>query len=291
MSKLLAFANMKGGVGKSTAAMFVADFAALGGAKVLAVDLDSQANLSVMLLGSSAVEVLPHDAFTLTRAFDLFAAGEAPSSTEYIRTNATDVAELSPDTAEGCVHLIPASPRIRFSEIRFETRLVQNSTSLSDARNAARDVLEGFLRPIRSDYDLIILDCPPALTLFSQAAIMTANLIITPVIPDEISAISTKIFLDIITDNNDETFRLTTKNHIKVLFSKYRRTQLADTNIRRIGGTTSALGGVVRQTDDIARAGMRLPLGGKRTIKRKYGSEFERLKKIADETLKLIGDV
>jgi len=56
-----AVANLKGGVGKSTTTLFVAEHWALKGNKLLVVDLDPQASTSFMLLSRRRVEQLEHD--------------------------------------------------------------------------------------------------------------------------------------------------------------------------------------------------------------------------------------
>jgi chromosome partitioning protein len=147
-ARVLAVANQKGGVGKTTTAINLATSLALSGQRVLLVDIDPQGNLTsgVGLKGRQA------EAGTIYEAL----MTDAPPSSFVL---ATQVANLS---------LIPADRHLTGAEIEL--------VSIPAREHRLRRVLE----PLRPQFDLMFVDCPPSLGLMTLNALVAADAVVIP---------------------------------------------------------------------------------------------------------------
>jgi chromosome partitioning protein len=147
MGKILGVVNQKGGVGKTTTAINLAACLAIEGLKTLLVDCDPQAN------ASSGLGVQRDD--NRHSIYDVL-MGEA-SATQAILP--TEIDELS---------LLPGSKNLTGANIEL--------AGSEDRALRLRQALD----PIRNDFDLIILDCPPALDLLTLNVLSAADTLIVP---------------------------------------------------------------------------------------------------------------
>lgn len=146
--KILAIANQKGGVGKTTTAVNLAGALADLGLRVLLVDLDPQAN------ATSGVGV--RVAAGQVSVYDLLVSEEAAQKA----IEATAVPNL---------FLLPATIDLAGAEIE----LVSAFSREQKLRRA--------LEPLRGDFDLMIIDCPPSLGLLTVNALSAADGVIVPI--------------------------------------------------------------------------------------------------------------
>jgi chromosome partitioning protein len=147
MGKILGIVNQKGGVGKTTTAINLAACLALEGLKILLVDCDPQAN------ASSGLGFQRDD--NRRSVYDVL-MGECPADQVILPTEV----EL--------LWLLPGSKNLTGANIEL--------AAVSDRAVRLRRALE----PLQGSYDLIILDCPPALDLLTLNVLSAAETLIVP---------------------------------------------------------------------------------------------------------------
>jgi chromosome partitioning protein len=147
MGKILGLVNQKGGVGKTTTAINLAACLAIEGLKVLLVDCDPQANCS------SGLGFQRDD--NRHSIYDVL-MGDAPAAQVILPT---EIALLS---------LLPGSKNLTGANIE-----------LAGAEDRALR-LRRALEPIQCNFDLVILDCPPALDLLTLNVLAAADTLIVP---------------------------------------------------------------------------------------------------------------
>ena len=150
-AKVIAVANQKGGVGKTTTAINVAAGLATAGQPTLLVDIDPQGNATsgVGLKGQSAPGGTIYEAIT----------SDEPGLASDSFLLATAIPNLM---------LVPATRDLAGAEIELI------SMSARDRR------LRAFLEPLRSRFRFIILDCPPSLGLLTLNALVAADTVLIP---------------------------------------------------------------------------------------------------------------
>jgi chromosome partitioning protein len=194
-----AIANLKGGVGKSTTTVMLADgLAYYYGMNVLVIDLDPQANSSQMLLTEQGVQAASDQGKGTHHLLSSFMAGKAPSAAPFIMPNAVTLEELrlaeQHDKRLGWISSLPAHPQLRLRELSLEEEWYSRAgTPTTLATALAAHYREAFA-PLQDLYDVILIDCPPHLSPLSRAGLALANAYITPTIADSVSTWGTKQF-------------------------------------------------------------------------------------------------
>ncbi len=177
MGKVIAISNRKGGVGKTTTTFNLGIALAKRNKKVLLVDLDSQASLT-MSLGYKDPSVIVDDINSIIeRAYD---KKEIPPH----------FAELDCKETEN-VKLIPSTSKLA----RTETALV---SALARER-----ILKKYIDVVKDEYDYILIDCNPSLGLLTVNALTAANSVIIPTQIDPLSIAGLQLLIDTVHDVRD----------------------------------------------------------------------------------------
>ncbi len=203
-AKVLAVANFKGGVGKTSTAAHLAMSAALDGYKVLVVDLDSQGSMTSIFGGRVADEwqtVFPLMARHYARYLQAdnqrrVDRGEAPLPLDETLTEAldTDPASLVQSTHWPNIDLIGAQLNLYWAEFQIPVwRMAARGWKLWDALG---DGLQD--AGLLDQYDLVILDTPPALGYLTINGLAAADILLVPVGASFLEFDSTGRFFDML---------------------------------------------------------------------------------------------
>ncbi|WP_017444084.1 ParA family protein [Gayadomonas joobiniege] len=147
MGKTIAIANQKGGVGKTTTAVNLAASMAATKRKVLLIDLDPQGNA------------------TMGSGIDKY---EVNASAYELLIDGTPLDQVVQKDTSGNFDLVAANSDVTAAEIKLMECF-------------AREVkLKNALAPFKSDYDFIIIDCPPSLNMLTVNAMSAADSVLVP---------------------------------------------------------------------------------------------------------------
>ena len=167
-AKILAVANQKGGVGKTTTSVSLGGALVRKGKKVLLLDLDPHACATLH------ARIYPED--VRTSLHDLFLASDAAWAELWPR--------LIHKGALSGVDVAPGS--IRLSELEVDFR----------ERRAKGSVLARSLDPVRGGYDYVLLDCPPHVGILLVNALVASDLLIIPIQTDFLALHGLKLLFD-----------------------------------------------------------------------------------------------
>lgn len=177
MPKIVSVINLKGGVAKTTTTVQLAEcLVSQFGKKVLVIDLDPQTNSTIALLDEEKWEQLDSDAKTL---FHLFSDKlEKTKNFDLSKALQTGVSNLG----LAKLHLLASS--IRFIDIQDRISEIPGKTGY--AINPM-EIIKSTVYPILSDYDFVLIDCPPNLGFITRNGIEISDFYLIPTIPDTLS--------------------------------------------------------------------------------------------------------
>ena len=156
MSIVVALANQKGGVGKTTSTINLAHALAQQGKRALAIDCDPQGSLTIYF------GYHPDELDDAERTLYCSLIGDQPMAALILGENPA---------------LIPAGISLANAEPELLVKIMLSS----------QKVLREKLKGIRDQYDFILLDCPPSLGLLTINALVAADLVLVPVKTDNLS--------------------------------------------------------------------------------------------------------
>jgi chromosome partitioning protein len=172
--QVISVMNFKGGSGKTTTSAHLAQFLALKGYRVLAIDLDPQASLSALFGHQPELDV-----------------GEGETLYGAIRYDAPrPIAEIVRATYTPNLHLIPGN--LELMEFEHETPKAMMSGT-AESMFFAR--IGEALTEIESFYDVVVVDCPPQLGFLTMSALCAATSVLITVHPQMLDVMSMSQFL------------------------------------------------------------------------------------------------
>jgi chromosome partitioning protein len=181
----IAMINRKGSVGKTTLTLALADFLnAVHGFRVLVIDMDSQANASLTLLGEKRWVKCDQDNKTVA---DIFAEVKRTGSIPDAFGKALVISGIERvKGVAGTLSLIPCTPRLQ----QIEEELMEGDPAWRYVMGSPYFVLHAALsKDVFPAFDFVLLDCPPALGVATLNALTAANGYIMPTIADHVSTI------------------------------------------------------------------------------------------------------
>lgn len=184
---VLAVQNFKGGVGKSTLSVHLAQYLAIQGYRVALIDCDSQASATTLFGYVPDLDLTEDDTlYPFLRQQELTSLDYALRKTHF----------------DG-LELIPANLRLFQSEYEIAARMARGQGRLLDRLSQGID-------SISDRFDVIVLDPPPALGAISLSVLRAANALIVPVPPTVMDFSSTAAFLAML----DETIETLAENDL-----------------------------------------------------------------------------
>ncbi|TPW26984.1 plasmid partitioning protein RepA [Martelella alba] len=177
--QVMAVMNFKGGSGKTTTAAHLAQYLALRGYRVLAIDLDPQASLSALFGHQPELDV-----------------GDGETIYGAIRyEDPVPISEIVRETYTPGLHIIPGN--LELMEFEHETPKAIVS-GLADQMFFAR--IGQVLSTIESFYDVVVIDCPPQLGFLTMSALCAATSVLITVHPEMLDVMSMSQFLSMTAD-------------------------------------------------------------------------------------------
>lgn len=167
MGKIIALANQKGGVAKTTSTHNIGVALAKKGKRVLLLDLDSQASLTI----SMGIEPLE------------------------VEQNIINVLDKGKCDIKECIQQVSDNLHIITSTIDLA------SLEMEMLSRASREkILDRALEPIKNEYDFILIDCPPQLSILTINALSCADGVIIPTKTDYLSYRGIELLMDTISE-------------------------------------------------------------------------------------------
>ena len=165
MSRTIAIANQKGGVGKTTTTFNLGHGLAEKGEKVLKVDLDPQSSLSIC----QSLEIQSLKA----SIYDVLIQAEDPAK----------ISEVAVPTELPNLQIVPSSIQLASAEIELNSEFSRET------------ILKRALREAISLYDFILIDCPPSLGFLTINALAAADEVIIPIASDYLALCGANLLL------------------------------------------------------------------------------------------------
>lgn len=223
--KIIALYSIKGGVGKTASAVNLAFIAARQGFRTLVWDLDPQGASSYYFRVKPKVKGGSKELIAGKRELDGLIKG-------------SDFENLD---------LLPADFSFRNLDLVLETK---KKPTLQ---------LKKLLKPLATEYDFVFLDCPPNISLLSEAVFETADILLSPIIPTTLSLRTLAQLEKFILDNHLDGLQLLP------FFSMVDRRKKMHCELMDAlqGSQANMLATVIPYASDIERMGLeRMPLGG-----------------------------
>lgn len=179
MAKVISFINLKGGVGKTTCAVAMAEFLAKEhDQSVLLIDLDPQTNATIALISEEDWQERDANGQTIRQLFQDMRD----------RTNVFDIDDAIiqgvSNVGGGIDNLCLLPSSLGLIEIQDQLALIPGSHQYAIS---PVEILAGALRSTLDNFDYVLIDCPPNLGIITLNGILISNGYVIPTIPDILS--------------------------------------------------------------------------------------------------------
>lgn len=283
---MTAISNLKGGVGKSTTTVMLADgLAYYYGAEVLVVDLDPQANASQMFLTEEGLERAFKQGKGTHHLLSKYIAGEPPNVAELVLPNAVTLSELKKaedkDRRAGWISIVPSHPAIRIKEMELEEAAYSGDMTPSKLSNALCEHINKGIAPLLSFYDYVIFDSPPYLSPLARAMLKTTTSYITPTTSDSVSIWGTKQFSEWMREHVDIAF----EDNSFIVITRFKNTKYArnaERELREIYLKGRTFGPTIPESVNVLNAMERSSFESYKSLKGKYGNLTADVKRLAE---------
>ena len=181
MRNTVAIMNTKGGVGKSTIVLAIAEtLSTFHGKNVLVIDSDAQASVSSMLMSIASLRKLQADSRTIVDFLVGSVLRNAPAEwTDFVVGGVSDI-----DDAK-TVYLMPSD---------MQLTLFEREVSKEALHARLRSAIGGLLSRARIVFDVVLIDCPPGLSVLTECWLREADFHVSPTKPDYISVCGLDVF-------------------------------------------------------------------------------------------------
>ena len=181
MRNSIAVMNTKGGVGKSTLVLALAEtISAYHGKNVLVIDSDAQASVSSMLMSVSSLYKLQSEGATIVDYLHgRVLKNQVIDWPKFIVRNVSDV-----DDARS-LFMLPSD---------MQLTLLEREVSKENLHGKLREVIGELLTGVRRVFDIVLIDCPPGLSVLTECWLREADFHISPTKADYVSVCGLEVF-------------------------------------------------------------------------------------------------
>jgi chromosome partitioning protein len=189
VAQIISIINLKGGVGKTTLAMMFGEFLASVEQKVLLIDMDSQANLTTAMTPGTETGASIYSYLTARIGGEIKGRDEIKKWVDSKKDRWVFCSNIWPLSISKELQLIPSEIELGDLDDQF--------LKLAFARSEGKEtplkwpqpyfLLDDLTQVLKDEYDFILIDCPPNLSVWTANAIVISDRIIVPVVPEEMS--------------------------------------------------------------------------------------------------------
>ena len=282
MTRVISVINLKGGVGKTTTTVGLAQILSVEfNKKILVVDLDAQTNATTMLIGEEKWMEVNKQKQTIAQ---LFYEGVYPRSEKIFDINRAILKGVSNIDEVKLVDMLPSSLDL----IDIQEEVIKAPRGIFSVIRPV-DLLDKSLRKIKQKYDYILIDCPN-LGVITRNGLKVSDVYIIPTVPD---VLSTYGIPQIISRVNKFSKEL--EKEIKplgIVITKYReQSALHKRTVKELRKERDCrvFETIFKENDNIANAAEYI---NKSTMRQKWGykGQVDNFKLLAEEIMRAMGD-
>lgn len=287
---VLSIINLKGGVGKTTIAVAIAEMLAQDERKhVLLIDLDPQTNATVTLISEEQWAKMDKEGRTIAQLFEDRLNPQNPPKFDIEKAITRRVSTINDGIAR--LDLLPSSIRLIELQDRIPMIALYGNYTVNPL-----EILRVAIQPIVDRYDYIIIDCPPSLGTVTKNGLRISTGYIIPTVPDIVSTWGIYQIVNNVAQFASEIDRPIPPLGIvatKVQSNDLHRRVISDLKAKRLGGFSDSremkqpplFKNTIQQTVTVARgADVDADI---RTFKGKYGTAYDSLRGLTQEIKQL----